>query len=89
MITFLSDVLVGGQETIFISREGELLLVLTLLSDRERRLTSIRQQRFGFSFLYIASPQQGDLRLSGSPSGQGGGGGARTRDRRVPAEIRA
>ncbi|GFO16920.1 hypothetical protein PoB_004342500 [Plakobranchus ocellatus] len=36
-----------------------------------------------------ASPQQGDLRLSGPPSGQGAGGGARTRDRRVPADFRA
>ncbi|GFN75546.1 hypothetical protein PoB_000205200 [Plakobranchus ocellatus] len=36
-----------------------------------------------------ASPQQGDLRLSGPPSGQGAGGGARTRDRRFPAELRA
>ncbi|GFO21112.1 hypothetical protein PoB_004761700 [Plakobranchus ocellatus] len=35
-----------------------------------------------FLFLYIASPQQGDLRLSDPPSGQGGGGGARTRARR-------
>ncbi|GFO27834.1 hypothetical protein PoB_005433900 [Plakobranchus ocellatus] len=35
------------------------------------------------------SPQQGDLRLSGPPSGQGAGGGARTRDRRVPADLRA
>ncbi|GFN75831.1 hypothetical protein PoB_000233700 [Plakobranchus ocellatus] len=41
------------------------------------------------SFLYIASPQQGDLRLSGPPSGQGAGSGARTRDRRVPADLRA
>ncbi|GFN76900.1 hypothetical protein PoB_000340600 [Plakobranchus ocellatus] len=41
------------------------------------------------SFLYIASPQQGDLRLSGPPSGQDAGGGARTRDRRVPADLRA
>ncbi|GFO30272.1 hypothetical protein PoB_005677700 [Plakobranchus ocellatus] len=40
-------------------------------------------------FLYIASPQQGDLRLSGPPSGQGAGSGARTRDRRVPADLRA
>ncbi|GFO36261.1 hypothetical protein PoB_006276600 [Plakobranchus ocellatus] len=31
--------------------------------------------------LYIASPQQGDIRLSGLPSGQGAGAGARTRDR--------
>ncbi|GFO18578.1 hypothetical protein PoB_004508300 [Plakobranchus ocellatus] len=37
----------------------------------------------------IASPQQGDLRHSGPPSGQGDGGGARTRDRRVPAHLRA
>ncbi|GFO08484.1 hypothetical protein PoB_003498900 [Plakobranchus ocellatus] len=35
------------------------------------------------------SPQQGDLRLSGPPSGQGAGSGARTRDRRVPADLRA
>ncbi|GFN73746.1 hexosyltransferase [Plakobranchus ocellatus] len=35
------------------------------------------------------SPQQGDLRLSGPPSGQGAGGGARTRDRMVPADLRA
>ncbi|GFN81349.1 hypothetical protein PoB_000785500 [Plakobranchus ocellatus] len=34
-----------------------------------------------------ASPQQGDLRLSGPPSGQGAGGGAGTR--RVPADLRA
>ncbi|GFO45033.1 hypothetical protein PoB_007153800 [Plakobranchus ocellatus] len=36
-----------------------------------------------------ASPQQGDLRLSGPPSGQGAGGGARTCDRGVPADLRA
>ncbi|GFN78490.1 hypothetical protein PoB_000499600 [Plakobranchus ocellatus] len=36
----------------------------------------------------IASPQ-GDLRLSGPPSGQGACGGARTRDRRIPTDIRA
>ncbi|GFO00117.1 hypothetical protein PoB_002662200 [Plakobranchus ocellatus] len=35
-----------------------------------------------------ASPQQGDLRLSGLPSGRGIDGGARTRDRRVPANLR-
>ncbi|GFO08251.1 hypothetical protein PoB_003475600 [Plakobranchus ocellatus] len=39
-------------------------------------------------FLYIASPQQGDLRLQGPPSGRGADGGARTRDRRVPADLR-
>ncbi|GFO22576.1 hypothetical protein PoB_004908100 [Plakobranchus ocellatus] len=39
--------------------------------------------------LYIASPQQGDLRLLGPPSGQGAVGGARTRDRKFPADLRA
>ncbi|GFN75090.1 transporter [Plakobranchus ocellatus] len=34
-------------------------------------------------------PQQDDFRLSGPPSGQGTGGGARIRDRRVPADLRA
>ncbi|GFO19022.1 hypothetical protein PoB_004552700 [Plakobranchus ocellatus] len=39
--------------------------------------------------LRTSDPQQGDLRLSGPPSGQGAGSGARTRDRRVPADLRA
>ncbi|GFO21574.1 hypothetical protein PoB_004807900 [Plakobranchus ocellatus] len=34
-------------------------------------------------------PQQGDLRLLGPPSGRGADGGARTRDRRIPADLRA
>ncbi|GFO39740.1 hypothetical protein PoB_006624500 [Plakobranchus ocellatus] len=37
----------------------------------------------------VASPQKGDLRLYGPPSGQGADGGARTRDKRVPANLRA
>ncbi|GFO40265.1 reverse transcriptase [Plakobranchus ocellatus] len=37
----------------------------------------------------LARPQQSDLRLSGPPSSQGAGGGARTRDRSVPADLRA
>ncbi|GFO50700.1 hypothetical protein PoB_007720500 [Plakobranchus ocellatus] len=40
-----------------------------------------------FGFLHLANPQQGDLRLSVPPSGQGAG--ARTRDRKVPAVLRA
>ncbi|GFO50680.1 hypothetical protein PoB_007718500 [Plakobranchus ocellatus] len=40
-------------------------------------------------FLYVASPQQGRLRLSSPKSGQGAGGEARTRDRKDPADIRA
>ncbi|GFO31377.1 hypothetical protein PoB_005788200 [Plakobranchus ocellatus] len=35
-----------------------------------------------------ASPQQGDLRLSGPLSGQDAGGGARTHDRKIPADFR-
>ncbi|GFO26642.1 hypothetical protein PoB_005314700 [Plakobranchus ocellatus] len=35
------------------------------------------------------SPQQGDLRLLGPPSGRGADGGARTHDRRVLADLRA
>ncbi|GFO10004.1 hypothetical protein PoB_003650900 [Plakobranchus ocellatus] len=40
-------------------------------------------------FLYTANPQQVNLRFSGPPSGQVVGGGARTRDRRVLADLRA
>ncbi|GFN78476.1 hypothetical protein PoB_000498200 [Plakobranchus ocellatus] len=48
----------------------------------------IRNAIFTLSML-MESPQQGDLKLSGPPSGQGAGGGARTRDRKVPADLRA
>ncbi|GFN81743.1 hypothetical protein PoB_000824900 [Plakobranchus ocellatus] len=34
-------------------------------------------------------PQQGDVMLSGPPSGQGTAGRAQTRDRRIPADVRA
>ncbi|GFN92448.1 hypothetical protein PoB_001895400 [Plakobranchus ocellatus] len=37
----------------------------------------------------VKNPQQGDLRLSGPPSGQNDNDGTRTRNRRVPADIRA
>ncbi|GFO22509.1 hypothetical protein PoB_004901400 [Plakobranchus ocellatus] len=37
----------------------------------------------------LNGPQQDDLRLSCPPPGQGAGGGARTRDRRVLASLRA
>ncbi|GFO47059.1 hypothetical protein PoB_007356400 [Plakobranchus ocellatus] len=40
-------------------------------------------------FSYTASPEEGNLRLPGPPSDQGAGVGARTRDRRVPADLRA
>ncbi|GFO16569.1 hypothetical protein PoB_004307400 [Plakobranchus ocellatus] len=44
---------------------------------------------FSVWFFYIASPQQGDLKLSGPPSGQDAGGGAQTHEKRVPADLRA
>ncbi|GFO27111.1 hypothetical protein PoB_005361600 [Plakobranchus ocellatus] len=34
-------------------------------------------------------PHQGDLRLQGPPSGRGADCGARTRDRWIPADLRA
>ncbi|GFO08818.1 hypothetical protein PoB_003532300 [Plakobranchus ocellatus] len=46
------------------------------------------RHRIRLRFLYIASPQPGDLRLSGPPSGQSADGGARIRDRKVPANLR-
>ncbi|GFO01189.1 hypothetical protein PoB_002769400 [Plakobranchus ocellatus] len=55
----------------------------------EGRTGTVEKQEGCDWFLYIASPQQGDLRFSGPLSGQGAGGGARTRDRRVPADLRA
>ncbi|GFO49858.1 hypothetical protein PoB_007636300 [Plakobranchus ocellatus] len=39
--------------------------------------------------LCVATPQQGDFRFSGRPSGQGADGGTRTHDRMVPADLRA
>ncbi|GFO27841.1 hypothetical protein PoB_005434600 [Plakobranchus ocellatus] len=45
-------------------------------------------RRFGLVFEYSQSTTS-DHRLSGPPSGQGASGGARTRDRRVPADLRA
>ncbi|GFO43284.1 hypothetical protein PoB_006978900 [Plakobranchus ocellatus] len=65
----------------------------SLVKDRDQLGSNQNKFRYLFKtrgcwFLYIASPQQGDLRLSGPPSGQGAGGGARTRDRRVPADLR-
>ncbi|GFO20430.1 hypothetical protein PoB_004693500 [Plakobranchus ocellatus] len=44
---------------------------------------------FWFGFLiYIDSPRQDDLGLSGPPSDQGASGRARTRDRNVPVDLR-
>ncbi|GFO20414.1 hypothetical protein PoB_004691900 [Plakobranchus ocellatus] len=57
----------------------ENLIKITLLNPNYINL-------FGFC---ISCPQQGDLRLSGPPSGQNASGGARTHDRMVPAGFRA
>ncbi|GFN84546.1 RNA-directed DNA polymerase from mobile element jockey-like protein [Plakobranchus ocellatus] len=46
-------------------------------------------QQFHMGMYRVVSSQHGDVRLSSPPSGQGAGGGARTRDRRVPADLRA
>ncbi|GFO02180.1 proton-associated sugar transporter a [Plakobranchus ocellatus] len=43
----------------------------------------------GIFFVCMASPQKGDLRLSGPPSGKDAGSGARTYDRKVPLDLRA
>ncbi|GFO06037.1 hypothetical protein PoB_003254200 [Plakobranchus ocellatus] len=40
-------------------------------------------------FEFKCSPQKGNLRLLGPPSGQGAGSGARIRGRRVPVDLRA
>ncbi|GFO04717.1 hypothetical protein PoB_003122200 [Plakobranchus ocellatus] len=48
----------------------------------------LNNQSLVWFFVYSQSTK-GDLRLSGPPSGQGAGSGARTRDRMVPADLRA
>ncbi|GFO49251.1 hypothetical protein PoB_007575600, partial [Plakobranchus ocellatus] len=47
------------------------------------------QDNFSLPTCSPASPQQGDLRLLGPPTGRGADGGARTHDRRVHADLRA
>ncbi|GFO43452.1 hypothetical protein PoB_006995700 [Plakobranchus ocellatus] len=39
--------------------------------------------------MYVACPQHGYLRLSGPPLGEVASGGARTRNKRAPADLRA
>ncbi|GFO39400.1 hypothetical protein PoB_006590500 [Plakobranchus ocellatus] len=59
---------------------------------REKNRQKQKKTRIGIEivgFLYIASPQQGDLRLLGPPPGRDADGGARTRDRWLPADFRA
>ncbi|GFO47200.1 hypothetical protein PoB_007370500 [Plakobranchus ocellatus] len=47
------------------------------------------RERAGRTTANTRNLQQDDLRLSSPPSGQGTSGGARTCDRRVPADLRA
>ncbi|GFO31800.1 hypothetical protein PoB_005830500 [Plakobranchus ocellatus] len=68
-------------------REKQLINSSRETFEKPRSILCINRIQVGW-FVYIASPQQGDLRLLGPPSGQGAGGGARTRDRRVPADLR-
>ncbi|GFO07556.1 hypothetical protein PoB_003406100 [Plakobranchus ocellatus] len=75
------------------------LLRLVLLSGKavganEDAAKTLKCGYFSRSFevgwlLHIASPQQGNPRLLGPPSGQDAGSGARTRVRKVPADGRA
>ncbi|GFO14205.1 chemosensory receptor a [Plakobranchus ocellatus] len=66
------------------------LLAVTYLACSTPTAATLLVPHFEPEFTSLkASPQQGDLRLSGPPSGQGAGGGARTRDRKVPADLRA
>ncbi|GFO15870.1 hypothetical protein PoB_004237500 [Plakobranchus ocellatus] len=44
---------------------------------------------FGLILVFIVRPQQGDIRLSGPPSGQGTGGEVQTPDGGIPPDIRA
>ncbi|GFO23950.1 hypothetical protein PoB_005045500 [Plakobranchus ocellatus] len=59
----------------------------TRLNPTFRNLASRINAKTGL--LCIASPHQSDLGFSGQPSSQGADGGARTRDRRVTADLKA
>ncbi|GFO12443.1 hypothetical protein PoB_003894800 [Plakobranchus ocellatus] len=61
---------------------------LTLITDIGPNYLS-HEAGLVLGFLYIDSPQQSDLMLSGPSSGQGAGSRARTCDRRVPADLKA
>ncbi|GFO16793.1 hypothetical protein PoB_004329800 [Plakobranchus ocellatus] len=55
---------------------------LTVVARRTLLRVTLRTQDEAFG------PQKGDLRLLGSPAGQGNSSGARTHDRRIPADLR-
>ncbi|GFN92036.1 hypothetical protein PoB_001854200 [Plakobranchus ocellatus] len=53
------------------------------------RLAAVFYTGKTFGFGVEPVHKKGDLRLSGPPPGQGAGSGPRTRDKRVPADLRA
>ncbi|GFO22745.1 hypothetical protein PoB_004925000 [Plakobranchus ocellatus] len=84
-------------------RRGTNCLTITVISRRPLKAVShaevynkrflrtifcVGKDKFGSILVYNQSTTS-DPRFSGPPSGQNVGGGARTRDRRVPADLRA
>ncbi|GFN76442.1 hypothetical protein PoB_000294800 [Plakobranchus ocellatus] len=59
---------------------------MSRMRNRRRKRSRKRRQKRGRKY---TSPQQGNLRLLGPPSGQDASDKARTRDRNVPADLRA
>ncbi|GFO32973.1 C-type lectin-related protein 4 [Plakobranchus ocellatus] len=66
--------------------QGQCINAARHCSTLDRLIEAIRRKR-PVRWKVVEDSQQGDLRLSGPPSGQGAGSGARTRDRRVPADA--
>ncbi|GFN99021.1 hypothetical protein PoB_002552700 [Plakobranchus ocellatus] len=62
---------------------------LSLSTPQDTSVALVAQWLCDNALILAASPQQGGLRLLGPPSGHGAGVGARTRDRMVPADLRA
>ncbi|GFO03870.1 hypothetical protein PoB_003037500 [Plakobranchus ocellatus] len=86
MLSLMLSMVVVVEDAVVVGRNGDKphFTILLWIVASVQRLSLYR-----FVFLFLASPQQDDLRLSGLPSGQGAGGGARTLARRVPADLRA
>ncbi|GFO48380.1 hypothetical protein PoB_007488500 [Plakobranchus ocellatus] len=60
----------------------------TGLWDTNKHASAFKKDLSNF-FFFNSQSQQGDFILADLPSGQGTGGGARTRDRKAPADLRA
>ncbi|GFO49627.1 hypothetical protein PoB_007613200 [Plakobranchus ocellatus] len=61
---------------------GRIITTVDVISVGHAQLQKLNQ-------IERSCPQRDELGLSGPPSGQDAGGGARTLDRRVPADLRA